>query len=219
MLAPAWNRRNGQVVPKTDDVTLRDGAVDIEATYLYADMADSTGLAQAYKDFAVAKVIRCYLNAASRLIKARGGEIRSFDGDRVMGIFIGDSKNTSAVKAAMNISWAVEQVIRPALNEKWSDFNWTMKHGVGIDSGAAMIVRGGVRGSNDLVSIGAAPSIAAKLSEKRSGKTIYISKAVYDNMADVAKYSNGTNMWTNLGSETHGGKTVQTYGTAYRWAP
>jgi class 3 adenylate cyclase len=94
-----------------------------------------------------------------------------------------------------------------------------MKHGVGIDTGAAMIVRGGVRGSNDLVSIGSAPNIAAKLSEKRSGKTIYISKAVYDNMADVAKYSNGTNMWTNLGSETHGGKTVQTYGTTYHWTP
>lgn len=219
VLVPGWNRRNGQVVPKTDDVTLRDGAVDVEATYLYADMADSTGLAQGYKDFAVAKVIRCYLNAASRLIQARGGEIRSFDGDRVMGIFIGDSKNTSAVKAAMNISWAVEEVIRPALKEKWSDFNWTMNHGVGIDTGAAMIVRGGVRGSNDLVSIGSAPNIAAKLSEKRSGRSIYISKTVYDNIADAAKYSNGSNMWTSLGSETHGGKTVQTYGSSYRWRP
>lgn len=219
VLAPEWNRRNGQVVPKSEDVTLKDGAVDIQATYLYADMADSTGLAQSYKDFAVAKAIRCYLDAASRLIRAAGGEIRSFDGDRVMGIFIGDNKNTNAVRAAMNISWAVEEVIGPALKGKWSDFNWVMRHGVGIDTGAAMIVRGGVRGNNDLVSIGSAPNIAAKLSDKRTGKSLHISKAVYDDLADLAKYSNGANMWTHLGSEVHGGKTIQTYGSNYRWTP
>ena len=29
----------------------------------------------------------------TQLVKSNGGEVRSFDGDRVMGIFIGDGKN------------------------------------------------------------------------------------------------------------------------------
>jgi class 3 adenylate cyclase len=42
-------------------------------------MADSTGLAQNYEKYAVAKIIRSYLNVATTIIKNRGGEIRSLD--------------------------------------------------------------------------------------------------------------------------------------------
>lgn len=220
VLRPEFATRKGIVVPETEDINLTNGAVELNATYLYADMADSTGLAQAYKKFAVAKVIRCYLNAASRLIKARGGQIRSFDGDRVMGIFVGDPQATAAVMAAMNISWAVEEVIRPALKRKWSSFNWTMKQGVGIDMGEAMLVRGGVRGMNDIVSIGSAPNIAAKLSEIRNtGKAIHITKAVKDELGDAATYADGKNMWSYVGQKIYGDKAVSVYGTGYRWNP
>ncbi|MDR6688270.1 DNA gyrase inhibitor GyrI [Arthrobacter sp. 1088] len=34
-----------------------------------------------------------------------------------MGIFIGDSKNSNAAKAALNISWAVDEVINPPSGE------------------------------------------------------------------------------------------------------
>jgi uridylate cyclase len=221
VLAPEWRIVDGRVVPNTEDITLKDGAVNLDATYLYADMADSTGLAQAYKSFAVAKVIRCYLNAAARIIGARGGAIRSFDGDRVMGIFIGSSKESDAAKAAMNISWAVIEVINPKLKAKWNDLEWTMDHGVGIDTGEAMLVRGGVYGENDIVSIGSAPNIAAKLSELRGYSSIYISEAVYNKLSNETKYTirTGTNMWTKLGTQTYGGKTITYYGSSYSWEP
>jgi adenylate cyclase len=219
VLNAAWNRSDGKVVPETDGIALSNGAVDLKATYLYADMADSTGLAQGYKDWCAAKVIRCYLNAASRIIRAGGGEIRSFDGDRVMGIFVGGSKNTNAVKAALQINWAVINVIRPALTAQWDDFTWTMNHGIGIDTGNAMLVRGGVRGDNDIVSIGHAPNIAAKLSEERGYQNTYISADVYNNMSDDAKYSNGTNMWSQVGTKTFGGRYVTYYGSSYWWKP
>jgi adenylate cyclase len=218
VLLPEWNARDGQVVPEATNIALNNGAVRLDATYLYADMADSTGLAQGHHDWAAAKVIRCYLNAASRIIRARGGHIRSFDGDRVMGIFIGDSKNTSAVKAAMNISWAVSTVINPALKKKW-DLKWQMDHGVGIDTGNAMLVRGGVHGENDIVSVGKAPNVAAKLSEIRVGRTIHISAAVYDNMAADAKVSEGKNMWAAMGTQAYGSTVVKYYGSNYSWQP
>lgn len=219
VLAPEWAARNGQVVPETADISLSNGAVRLNATYLYADMADSTGLAQGYKDWAAAKVIRCYLNAATRLIRARGGHIRSFDGDRVMGIFIGDEKNTNAAVAALNISWAVTKVINPALQKKWNTFKWEMGHGIGIDTGTAMLVRGGVHGQNDIVSVGAAPNIAAKLSDIRSEKPINISEAVYNLLGKKAKVVNGKDMWTLKGSQAYGDKSVTYYGSSYFWQP
>ncbi|SDY97230.1 hypothetical protein SAMN05661080_05171, partial [Modestobacter sp. DSM 44400] len=114
VLAAEWVTVNATVVPETDDVALRNGAKLLDATYLYADMADSTGLAQGFKNWAAAKVIRTYLNAASRILNRAGGEIRSFDGDRILAIFIGGRKNTNAVNAAMQLSWVVEDVINPA---------------------------------------------------------------------------------------------------------
>ena len=50
----SWNSRNGTVVPTTEDVALSNGAVLLDAVYLYADMADSTGLA---RDFS--RISRC----------------------------------------------------------------------------------------------------------------------------------------------------------------
>lgn len=219
VLAPEWVVRDGQVVPETQDIALGNGAVRLEATYLYADMADSTGLAQGYHDWAVAKVVRCYLNAATRLIRARGGHIRSFDGDRVMGIFIGDSKNSNAAKAALNISWAVSFVINPALKDKWSGFTWEMGHGVGIDTGSAMLVRGGVHGQNDIVSIGGAPNVAAKLSEIRGQRNINISAAVYERLNEESKYAKGVDMWEAQGTQAYGGKSISYYGSSYYWQP
>lgn len=219
VLRPELDVRDGYVVPETDDLNLTNGAVKLQATYLYADLADSTGLAQGYKNWAAAKVIRCYLNAASRLIKARAGEIRSFDGDRVMGIFIGTDQETRAVKAGMNITWAIEKVIQPALDEKWKNFKWKMRHGVGIDTGEALLVRGGVRGSNDIVSIGHAPNVAAKLSERRGYSQVFITQAVHDELSDAARYSEREDMWTDLGWEKYGNNSYRVYGTTYMWTP
>ena len=219
VLSPVWDERDGTTVPKTEDIALKNGAVNLQATYLYADMADSTGLAQNYKKFAVAKIVRCYLNAASRLINHYGGEIRSFDGDRVMGIFVGGRKNTDSVRCALAISWAVSEVINPKIKAKWSDVTWTMKHGVGIDTGDAMLVRGGVRGDNDIVSIGSAPNVAAKLSEQRD-YGINISADVYAQILDEVKLGpKGESMWWKAGTANFGGKYVAYFGSTWYWSP
>lgn len=221
VLKSPWSKRNGSVVPETDDVVLKDGAVNIDATYLYADLADSSSLAQKVNKEVTAKVIRSYLNAAVRLLKHYKGEIRSFDGDRVMGIFIGGSKNTNAVRAALALNWAVEKQLKPKLEAKWSDLgdHWIVKHGVGIDTGQAMLVRGGVRNNNDLISIGAAPNVAAKLSELRYSPTIYITKAVYDGMSDSNKTYEGKSMWDSWGSTKVGEKPYSIYSSGWWSSP
>ena len=221
VLRPAWSKRNGNVVPTTEDIVLRDGAVDIDATYLYADLAKSSVLGQKIKKEVAAKIIRSYLNATTRILKNYGGEIRSFDGDRVLAIFIGDAKNTSAVRAALALNWAVHKVLQPKFTAKWPDLSdtWTVNHGVGIDTGKAMLVRGGVRNNNDLISVGAAPNVAAKLSELRGAPDIYITKAAYDNMDASNKRHDGKDMWTNYGKVEVGSKSYIVYGSTWWWSP
>ena len=49
------------------------------------------------------------------IIRSEGGEITAYDGDRIMAVYIGDTKNTSAVQTAMKTYYAVDQIVMPAL--------------------------------------------------------------------------------------------------------
>nr|WP_176704952.1 adenylate/guanylate cyclase domain-containing protein [Arthrobacter sp.]AXV46561.1 adenylate cyclase, 3 family [Arthrobacter sp.] len=178
-----WDVQDARVVPKTEDVKQYNGAKKLEATYLYADMADSTLLVKRFEPEMAARIVRSYLRIAVDCIRAKGGHIRSFDGDRVMGIFIGDRRRNDAVDAGLNISWVIEKALNPKLSTKlWnSKDKWTVSHRVGIDDGETFIVRGGARNNSDLVSIGDAPNIAAKLSGLRGERgSITITSRVYD---------------------------------------
>lgn len=210
----SWNERSGTVVPETEDVVLKDGAVNVQATYLYADLADSTGLAHDVSRKVAARIIRSYLNASARVIRKRNGAIRSYDGDRVMGIFIGSSQRNDAARAALGISWAFSEVLKPMISAKWPTVpsRWTPDHAVGVDHGDAMIVRGGVVGENDLISIGKAPNIAAKLSDIRGSKYLYITDRVHSALKSPAKTaSSGKSFWSRYADQTIGGETVTVY--------
>jgi adenylate cyclase len=223
VLGAAWDVRDGKVVPESDTVALGNGAMKLDATYLYADMAGSTELAQNHPPKIVAKVIRTYLHAASRIINACDGEIRSFDGDRVMGIFIGNAKNSNAARAALHINWAVEKVINPKLEAKWDALNWEMGHGIGIDTGEALLVRGGVRGDNDLISIGSAPNVAAKLSDIRDSHPVHITESVYGMLNEKSKYRREpdrtlTDMWETTHTVELAGETITVHGSWWNWS-
>ena len=100
-----WSTRDGQVVPEDDDVQLGNDAVKLKATVLYADLADSTDLVDGYKDYFAAEIYKAFLACAARLIKAESGVITAYDGDRIMAVYIGGSKNTAAVRTAMKIRY------------------------------------------------------------------------------------------------------------------
>jgi len=193
-----WDLRAGQVIPETDAIALGNSGVTLEATVLYADLADSTELALFDQEIA-AEVYKAYLLGTSRLIKAAGGEIRSFDGDRVMGVFIGNSKNTSAAKAALKINYFFTTVLQPAFlafYERLKTSPFKFAQSVGIDTGDIRVARAGVRNDNDLIWVGRAPNIAAKLSSIREeGYSSYITEAVYNKLHDSAKLFNGQRMW------------------------
>ncbi|MEX2374925.1 MAG: adenylate/guanylate cyclase domain-containing protein, partial [Dehalococcoidia bacterium] len=104
--ATAWNRRDGSKVPDSKSVTFGNDAVDLDATILYADLAESTHLVKGYKDWFAAKVYKTFLYNAAKIIRMRGGEVTAYDGDRVMAVFIGKSKNTSAAKCALQINYS-----------------------------------------------------------------------------------------------------------------
>ena len=79
---------------------LHDEALEFRRYALYADMADSTLLVDNQKVNVAAETYKSYMACAAHIIKDAGGTITAYDGDRVMGIFIGEQKNTSAARSS-----------------------------------------------------------------------------------------------------------------------
>jgi adenylate cyclase len=184
----AWKRRDGEVVPENDDVGLGNEGVDLEATFLYADLADSTELALESQTIA-AEVVKAYLMGTTRIIRSLGGEIRSFDGDRVMGVFFKGAKNTAGAEAALKINYFFKKILQPAFTDFYKSRTLSLSQGVGVDTSKVMAVRTGIRNNNDLVWIGRAPNVAAKLSAIREyGYSSYISEYVFNAMLDDSKF-------------------------------
>jgi class 3 adenylate cyclase len=219
VLATDWQRRSGAKVPEAEDVRLGNDAVELDATVLYADLADSTGLVQGYKDWFAAEVYKTYLMACSELIKNNGGTITAFDGDRVMGVFIGESKNSAAARCALQINYIVSQEINPRIKKRYSNTSFELRQAVGIDTSSLLVARTGVRGSNDLVWVGRAANYAAKLCSLRDGSyASIITEAVYSKLTEKSKFGGNPaqNMWEKFSWEELG---IVAYRSSWRWKP
>lgn len=79
-----WSTRDGTVVPDDASLKLGNDAVKLEATILYADLADSTKLVDGYKPFFAAEIYKSFLHCAAKIIEAESGTITAYDGDRIM---------------------------------------------------------------------------------------------------------------------------------------
>lgn len=212
-----WVTRDGQKVPEADDVKLGTDAVKLDGTVLYADLADSTALVKGFKDWFAAEVYKNYLHCATKIIRSEGGEVTAFDGDRVMAVFIGGSKNTSAVRAGLKIKWSVGNVLQPALLAKYPNTSFKYSQKVGIDTSSLFVAKTGIRGSNDLVWVGTAANNAAKMAALDRGYSTYITGNIYNNIAVEAKLGGDPkrNMWTDLGTKDLG---YQLYGSTWHWS-
>lgn len=198
-LATSWQSRKGYVVPDPEDVKLGNDAVTFEeAAVLYADLAESTELVNGRPPAFAAKVYKSFLHCASKIIRAHDGEITAFDGDRIMGVFLGENKRTNAANCGLKINYAVTKIINPAIKAQYSNTTYVLRHSVGIDVSRLFVARTGIRGSNDLVWVGRAANYAAKLCSVRSGKfATFITAEVFARMNDKVKYGGeaAESMW------------------------
>ncbi len=208
ILKENWTTRDGLKVPETADIELGNNAVKLDATVLYADLAESTNLVNSFLAPFAAEVYKSYLRAACQVIQKNSGVVTAFDGDRVMAVFIGGQKNTQAVGSALEINHAVCEIISPMIKESYPKSTYGMRQGVGVDTSPLFIASTGVRGSNDLVWVGRAANYAAKLSSFREGvSSAWMTADVFAAMHDSVKFSDGQPtgkpMWENRMWEAH----------------
>lgn len=213
-----WTVRKGAVVPAPEGLTLSNDAVHLEtAAVLYSDLDQSTALVEEKAWWFAAEIYKSFLYATARLINSEGGTIVSYDGDRIMGIFIGKTPCNDAARCALKINYSVKRIVQVELDKCYGDRTegYIISHVVGIDVSPIRAARTGVRGDNDIVWVGNAANLAAKLTGLSAEWPTRITKAVYDKLNDAQKYSGDRNIWTGRTWNAHGGDTI--YASKWTW--
>lgn len=211
-----WKERDGRKVPEAADVSLGNDAVKLDGTVLYADMIDSTGLVNGYKDWFAAEIYKSYLNAACHIIRNQSGVIAAFDGDRVMAIFIGEARNSNAAKSALQINYITGQ-INKKIKKAYPNTTFSLKQAIGIDSSLLFIARTGIINNNDLVWVGRAANYAAKLCTQVSGSyPTYITEDVFNRLNEKSKFGGNPKkcMWEKTAWKETG---INIYYSSWWW--
>jgi class 3 adenylate cyclase len=191
-----WEKRDGKTIPEPKDIKLSGNeGVRIKGTVLYADLDGSTNMVDSYEPEFAAEIYKAYLYGTAKIINNEVGVITAYDGDRIMAVYIGNSKNTDAARTALKINYLVHQIINPLIKSLYSKSNFQVKQVVGIDTSDLLAAHTGVRGNNDLVWVGRAANYAAKLTSLSEASS-WITEEVFDSLDKSSKYSSENQiMW------------------------
>lgn len=189
-------------VPKIDDAKLTFGntGLKFEATTVFIDMRGSTSTLNKHNKRTVAKIHMAYFHTIVKIANANNGHVRSFNGDSALIFFQGTTKVSlsNAVLTAMKIKYMLSDDTNGinSLLKKYSEINF----GIGIDDGDILCTKVGIGGEHnrDLFWIGNCVNKSTVIGDGcQSPKHIGISKYVYDNLLDSAKYATEKDGWGN----------------------
>lgn len=197
----------GTTIPNVSDIGLLNSCgKEIEVAMLFIDIRESTKIVDNLRRITAARMYKSFLWGVSKIARLNNGELRSFNGDGILVVFIGENKRSNAVKAALQMSWFAKEILKPKLDNVFRNNQGLVEQGIefdfgiGIDVGKILVVRGGISGenNNDLVWVGNATNYAVKLSGlSNGGYHVHISKDVYDNMLEDRRINGEprSNMW------------------------
>jgi adenylate cyclase len=184
----------GYVIPNADDIQFGNFGRELDLAMLFIDLRESTKIVDGFRRQTAAKMYKSFLWGIAKIAREHGGELRSFNGDGVLVVFAGAERCEQAVTAAMQMSYFVQSILRPKVNNYIVNnrqlSNMSLSFGIGIDTGTVLVVRGGVRGenNNDLVWVGNATNYAVKLSNVKQNGHIRIMPSVYTALSDSNKF-------------------------------
>ncbi len=212
---------SGTVIPDVGDIALGKVGRELDLAMLFIDIRESTKIVDGFRRVTAAKMYKSFLWGVAKIAKDNDGELRSFNGDGVLMAFIGSNKRNNAVKAAMQMKWFCNTILKPKIESYFVAnsqlANMEFNFGIGIDSGKVLVVRGGIRGenNNDLVWAGNATNYAVKLSNLSEGDYhIHISEETYSALNEEQKLGGNpkVNMW-----EKRLWKDMNVYRTNWYW--
>lgn len=167
----------------TSSYTVEDSyrwGVEQSVAILFADLRGFTALSERRLPFDVVFILNEYLGLMSDLVRRNGGEVDKFIGDSVMALFgVAGRPEMGSQQALAAAADMIEELA--TLNERLNaQVAETLRFGVGIHAGPAILGRIGGGANDGLTALGDTVNIASRLESatKEIGETLVVSDAV-----------------------------------------
>src|SRR5689334_15567023 len=96
----------GLAIPSVQDLPLnRNEGRELTMAALFVDIRYSTHIVRALGLVRAGRMYKAYMHGIAKIVRARGGELLSFNGDGVAAGFVGDDAATAASLTGMNLHW------------------------------------------------------------------------------------------------------------------
>ena len=172
-------------IPTRSQLTFSNGFY-VDCYAVFVDIRSSSQLPQLHQKRVLAKIYRSYISELTAIMQEFDNckEV-NIVGDCVSGIFCRNNKDD--VMQPFQAAYTINGIIK-VLNYKLEKKGWsTIKIGIGIASGKALMIRAGYKGSglNDVVWMGDVVNQASNLSNianKNGNNVIVVSEGVYNDL-------------------------------------
>jgi len=153
-------------------VRKNEGGAEVELTMVFADVRDSTPLAEELGPTDFREIINRFFKETSRVLIEHDGMVNRLVGDQVIGLFVPRFAGKNHAKTALEATKDLLQVTGHGEGkEPW------IKVGAGIHTGQAYVgAVGSANGVNEIAVLGSAANLCARLSSKAAAGEVLISE-------------------------------------------
>ncbi len=167
---------------KDGDNKIELGGIKKDIAVMFIDIRGFTTLSEALEPGQIVEILNRYLDITSSEILAVGGTLDKFIGDATMAVFNSpfdlDDYEYKAVLAANNIRKRAKELE----DECMRLYNKTVRFGIGVNVGEAVVGNIGSQKRMDFTAIGDTVNTASRLEGKALGGEIVISKALKERL-------------------------------------
>lgn len=182
------------VAPQIVDKILEEGEQGLqlggarrEITVLFVDIRGFTPLSESAEPEEVVSILNDYLTLCAKSIFAYGGTLDKYIGDAAMALYNAPLDLENHQLRAVQTAWAMHEGAQPLQEELERRFGKTVRFGVGIHTGPAIVGNVGADFRMDYTAIGDTVNTAARIESNSKPGQILISQAVYDKVRDYVE--------------------------------
>ena len=164
---------------------LRLGGQRRSVTVLFVDIRGFTPMSEAVEPEDVVLILNEYLDLAASCIHRYGGTLDKFIGDAAMAIWNAPYDTQDHTVAAARAALAMREEAAPLEERLYAAFGQTVRFGIGIHTGEAIIGNIGASFRMDYTAIGDTVNTAARLESNALAGQILLSKEAADCLAQA----------------------------------
>ncbi len=166
---------------------LKLGGLRRDISVLFVDIRGFTPLSESAEPEEVVSILNSYLTLCAKSIFAYGGTLDKYIGDATMALFNAPLDLDNHQLRAVQTAWAMKEGSGSLQEKIEKQFGKTVRFGVGIHTGPAIVGNIGADFRMDYTAIGDTVNTAARIESNSKPGQILISQEMYDIVKDYVE--------------------------------